>query len=300
MHKTPPGIRPIISGGDGPTESISQYVDHLLQPITQQQQSYIRDSKNFIQLIESLKIPDDSLLVCIDVSSLYTHIPQDEGINICMREITKVHDKETAATAGRLMQYILEDNIFKFNGRIYRQKFGTAMGTKMAPSFANIFMSDLENRFLQTQRILPLIWRRYIDDIFMIWTHGRDSLETFLLELNTFHHSIKVTFDISNTEAVFLDVTVHKGERFKATQILDCRTHFKTTNTYQYVHGSSCHPPGVKKGIVIGECLRFLSNTSSKAEFEEQKISLLMQEDTQLKKLKREYMKYNLKVVNST
>jgi len=66
----------------------------------------------------------------------------------------------------------LEDNIFKFNGRIYRQKFGTAMGTKMAPSFANIFMSDLENRFLQTQRILPLIWRRYTDDIFTIWTHG--------------------------------------------------------------------------------------------------------------------------------
>jgi len=86
---------------------------------------------------------------------------------------------------------------------------------------------DLENRFLQTQRILPLIWRRYIDDIFMIWTHGRDSLETFLRELNTFHHSIKFTFDISNTEAVFLDVTVHKGERFKATPILDCRTHLR-------------------------------------------------------------------------
>ena len=65
------------------------------------------------------------------------------------------------------------------------------------------------------------------------------------------HHSIKFTFDISNTEAAFLDVTVHKGERFKATQILDCRTHFKTTNTFQYVHGSSCHPPGVKKGIVM-------------------------------------------------
>jgi len=182
------------------------------------------------------------------------------------------------------MQYILADScntswqiiVFKLNGRIYRQKFGTAMGTKMAPSFANIFMSDLENRFLQTQRILPLIWRRYIDDIVMIWTHGRDSLETFLHELNTFHHSIKFTFDISNTEAAFLDVTVHKGERFKATQILDCRTHFKTTNTFQYVHGSSCHPPGVKKGIVIGECLRFLRNTSNKAEFEEQKISLLM------------------------
>ena len=54
--------------------------------------------------------------------------------------------------------------------------------------------------------------RRYIDDIFMIWTHGRDSLETFLCELNTFHHSIEYTFDISNTEAAFLDVTAHKCE----------------------------------------------------------------------------------------
>ena len=54
MHKTPPGIRPIVSGCNGPTESISRFVDYLLQPIAQRQDSYIRDSKQFVQIIESL------------------------------------------------------------------------------------------------------------------------------------------------------------------------------------------------------------------------------------------------------
>ncbi len=121
----------------------------------------------------------------------------------------------------------------------------------------------------------PLIWRRYIDDIFMIWTHGEEKLDDFLTNLNAFHHSIKFTFEISSTEATFLDVTVYKGERFKTTQVLDCRTYLKPTNTFQYVLGSSCHPAGVKKGISIGECLRFLRNTSTDEEFKQQRDNLL-------------------------
>ncbi len=276
MHKTPPGIRPIVSGCDGPTESISRFADYILQPLAKKQDSYIRDSKQFVQIMEALKVPTQSLLVCIDVSSLYTNIPQQEGMEICRRRIEQEReDQHLANVIQRLLQYILEDNVFKFNGKMYRQIFGTAMGTKMAPSFANIFMSDLEERFLLTQSKTPLIWKRYIDDIFMIWTHSPEELQRFLQQLNDFHHSIKFTYDISETEATFLDVTVYKGKRHEETQILDCKTHFKPTNTFQYVHASSCHPAGVKKGIAIGECLRFLRNTSNREEFEEQRDNLL-------------------------
>ena len=52
-------------------------------------------------------------------------------------------------------------------------------------------------------------------------------------------------------------------------QFLDVRTHFKPTETFQYTHFNSCHPPGVRKGFIKREALRLLRTNSSKAKFEE-------------------------------
>ena len=59
------------------------------------------------------------------------------------------------------------------------------------------------------------------------------------------------------------------GERFKKESILVVRTHLKPTETFQYTHFTSCHPPGVWKGFNKGEALRLLRTSSSKATFEE-------------------------------
>lgn len=82
--------------------------------------------------------------------------------------------------------------------------------TKCAPSYAVIFMGQLEEKFLRTRRLLPLVWWRYIDDIFMIWPHPLEELYSFVQALNNVHESIKFTIDISQTQTNFLDVTVFK------------------------------------------------------------------------------------------
>ena len=64
-------------------------------------------------------------------------------------------------------------------------------------------------------------------------------------------------------EINFLDTTVFKGERFHEQAILDIRTHFKPTETFQYTHYSSCHPPGAKKGFIKSETLRLLRTNST-------------------------------------
>jgi len=80
IHKPTPVGRPIISGCDSPTERISAFVDHLLQPKAQIQPSFLKDTTDFINFIEKTKLPSKSILVSMDVSSLYTNIPQEEGI----------------------------------------------------------------------------------------------------------------------------------------------------------------------------------------------------------------------------
>ena len=81
IHKPSSIGRPIVSGCDGPTEKLSSFVDKLLQPIAQQQKSYLKDTTDFVNFIENTKVPADVILVSMDVTSLYTNIPQEEGID---------------------------------------------------------------------------------------------------------------------------------------------------------------------------------------------------------------------------
>jgi len=63
----------------------------------------------------------------------------------------------------------------------------------MAPQYANIFMANLEEKVLNRSKEKPLIYLRYIDDIFLIWTHGESSLKTFHSQLNLEDPNINLT-----------------------------------------------------------------------------------------------------------
>jgi len=118
---------------------LSSFVDTLLQPIAQTQKSYIKDTTDFINFIEKTKIGKDTILVSMDVSSLYTNIPQEEGTNIVCEVYEKFHNYNTPIPTHHLREMlglILKENSFQFNEENYLQTHGTAMGTKMAVSFA--------------------------------------------------------------------------------------------------------------------------------------------------------------------
>ena len=272
IHKPTPVGRPIISGCDGPTEKLSSFVDKLLQPIAKQQKSYLKDSTDFINFIEQTKVPSDVMLVSMDVTSLYTNIPQEEGIQTVCRAYETFYSNKPPipkALLEQALRLILQENSFQFNGKNYLQIHGTAMGTKMAVAFANIFMNKVETDILGQSAFRPLVWKRYIDDIFSLWTINRAEISQFIEQANSHHPTIKFTAEISETETTFLDTTISKGERFLKDSVLDVRTHFKPTETFQYTHFTSSHPPGVKKGFIKGEALRLLRTNSSKRIFEE-------------------------------
>ena len=162
----------------------------------------------------------------------------------------------------------LKCNVFSFHTHIYQQIQGTAMGAKMAPSYANIFTDSLERRFLESEPLQPALWKRYIDDILCVWSGSRESLEAFLRRLNSCHPTIHFTWTISTESVEFLDIRIYKGSRFRETGILNVQTHFKPTNTFQYLHFSSSHPNGVFTGLVKGEAIRFLRSNSSQDNYE--------------------------------
>ena len=93
---------------------------------------------------------------------------------------------------SEMLSLILLENSFQFKEN-YLQTDGTAMGTKMAVAFANIFMDKIEKEILRQSSIKPIFWKRFIDDVISVWDTSRNEIEEFLLQANNFHPTIKFT-----------------------------------------------------------------------------------------------------------
>ena len=85
LHRDPLGVLPIVSATDGPTEKASAFLDRLLQPHMKQVKSYIASATDLIHILQDLKIPTHSYLVCLDIQSLYTNITHEEAIKTLLR-----------------------------------------------------------------------------------------------------------------------------------------------------------------------------------------------------------------------
>ena len=86
-----------------------------------------------------------------------------------------------------MTEMVLKKNVFEFNSECFLQISGTAIGTKMAPAYANIVMSIFERKLLTGSCNKPLVWFRYIDDIIAICTYGEDKLKDFMHYINSIH-----------------------------------------------------------------------------------------------------------------
>ena len=119
------------------------------------------------------------------------------------------------------------------------------MGTKCAPSYANIFIGWFEQKF-----IFPLLtnlsdfYLRFIDDIFLIWNDTKTEFDKFLKKINE--------CEMSKTEINFLDTKV-----FKVNNKLRTKLYVKPTDRQSYLQRKSEHPNSTKKSIAYSQALRF-------------------------------------------
>ena len=268
IHKNPIAVRPIVSGCGGPTENISQLVDLHLKPHVPKIKSYLRDSGHLISILESTPIPTNCTLATIDVKSLYLNIPHEDGIKAVLNRLYCTQELANQmtippGTMTDLLGIVLKQNYFQFADKMYHQIQGTAMGTKMAPSYANIFMAELEEELLANYPITPLLWKRYIDDILCIWPGPPSELNQFMQYLNQSHPTIKFTHESSTNSVDFLDLTIYKGTRHATSLILDLKPYLKKTNKFQYLEYNSSHPRGTFASLVKGELTRLLRACSN-------------------------------------
>nr|XP_039261668.1 uncharacterized protein LOC120337836 [Styela clava] len=166
IHKENHPSRPIISTNGTATEKLSAYVDYKLTPLMCKRviPSYIRDSMDFLNHLQKIKtIGQESLLVSMDVVSLYTNIPHNDGLEAMEKYLNRFsEDKQEIPWIAKAANLVLTNNNFVFDEQHYLQIQGTAMGTKLAPKYANIFMASkpgiqfIRQNPFKTTVLLPL------------------------------------------------------------------------------------------------------------------------------------------------
>ena len=257
IHKgvIPPPGRPILSANGSPTEKISQLVDHFLNPISMLHKSYVKDTTHFLQILQNIKQPlDNAILITLDVTSLYTNIPTEEGLKAVRYSLNK-HRKgshnSTNESLINLLEFVLTKNNFRFDDQHFLQIWGSSMGSKVSPSYANIYMNWFESTFVYTYPLQPIIWVRFLDDCFGIWTHGQEELDKFLTYLNGCHDHIKFTLESSTSSVNFLDTKVKLVNNAILTDL-----YCKPTDSHNYLLFNSAHPLKCKQSIPFSQFLR--------------------------------------------
>ena len=123
--------RPINGDVNSVTHGLSKLLEKILKPLVSHQRSFIKDEFDFVDKIPR-KVRKDVYAVSCDVTSLYTSIPMDLGIEAINYWVNKLPDcipkRFTPRFIVEAIQFVLENNYFSFNGQVWRQCVGTAMG----------------------------------------------------------------------------------------------------------------------------------------------------------------------------
>jgi hypothetical protein len=250
--------------------NLSEFLDSFLQPLAAIHPAYIKDSFDFVEKIRNIEIPQHTLLITADVESMYTNIQHEAGLAAVKSCLDRNPDpnRPPTKTLLELLKLTLTRNDMYFNGEFFLQICGTAMGKKYAPSYANIFMAEWERTVWTKCPYHPLFYGRFLDDIYMLWTHGKEKWDECLKILNSDNPCITLTAEVSPHSANFLDLTTFKGPQFKSKHTLDTKVYHKPTDTMQLLHIDSHHPPHTFKGLIKSQILRFHRLTSSRGDFE--------------------------------
>ena len=124
-------------------------------------------------MLKKVKVEEGEVLTSFDVSAMFTSIPTKEVVKRCVDQVKK--DPTMASRCGftpeqfgNVLELTLDTTYFQYQGKIYQQTYGAAMGSPLSPVIANIFMEEFVLKVLETAAYPPKFWSRYVDDMGVI------------------------------------------------------------------------------------------------------------------------------------
>ena len=267
VHKNPVKGRPIVPSMTWMTFHLSQWLANQLNPLLPNTEWVLKDSYDLLaslKLLNDTDLPHTIRIASADVDALYPSMDINTGLQLVKNFI---EDLDWQTTLKRVflikaMEFVLTKGYIYFQGDIYQQTNGAAMGSPMIPPYANIFMYQLEKNTVHKYKNSGslLLYKRFIDDVLII-TKDSDTTE-LRNELNNLHPSIKLTWSPPAKHCNFLDVIVSVKNGKLHTNVYQ-----KHLNTYAYLPYHSYHTVAQKRGFIKGEAIRYARICTSEVDF---------------------------------
>ena len=250
--------RVYVSGIGTPTEGIAGLVEEELKEGVEKQDSYIQDTADFLRKLREVgRLANNEWLFTMDIVALYPMVPRKKAEEAMRKNLDSRNTKAIPTEdLMELASLVLDNNEFEFEGESHIQKEGTAIGSKLGKNYACAYMGEWEkevNREAE-ERIgkKPRFWKRFVDDIIGLWRGSKEEFLKFIEICNNNEERIKVTYEICEKEAIFLDVKVTRKDDGE----LKTELYVKPTDRTRYLHRDSDHPRHVKEGIAKGQARR--------------------------------------------
>ena len=162
------------------TYSIAKFFVLILKDFTLNEYT-VRDSFSFCE--ETQEQDNNLYMASFDIESLFTNIPLDETINICVNNVFGKKKRVKGLLKKDFKQLLtlsLNSSCFVFNNVYYQQVDGVAMGSPLGPTLANLFLVNYERKWLKDcpVQFAPNYYRRYVDDIFLLFK-AKDHVQKF-------------------------------------------------------------------------------------------------------------------------
>ena len=163
-----------------------------IKDLSTQHLSYIQDTPDFLRHIQDMTdLPDNLMLVTVDVSALYTNINSNDAMAAVRKALDKRKDQTVPTDfIVRLLELVLKWNIFESDSQLYRQLIGFAMGSKCAPNVVDLFMAEINEKIKALALVLSQdnisaikFYKRFLDDIFILYSGTPQELHQFLFIL---------------------------------------------------------------------------------------------------------------------
>jgi len=211
IHKKNFPFRIIVSSINTALYALASYLQSIITSSLTLDNKQVKNSFELYKALSGTELCNTYELISLDVVSLFTNIPQDLAINSIFNRWTLIKEetyipKEEFIEAIKL---ILSSTYFVFNKKIYRQTFGTPMGSPLSPIIANLVMQDLEEKALEKINCNIPFYYRYVDDIVLAAPsdHVTKIVETF----NGFHNRLQFTVEREKDKSLsFLDLLIQK------------------------------------------------------------------------------------------
>jgi len=229
IHKEGTPMRPVISTIGSANHKVAKVLNKFLAPFNNDE-FVCKDVFSFTEKINTLSAQENDFMASFDVKSLFTMIPLDETIDLCVKQFKEFYGGGDAILFEQLLRFSVKDVNFLFDDHWYQQIDGVSMGSPLAPTMANIFMINLEKKISNFTGIKPTLYTRYVDDIFLIFK-DKSNLEPFFTFMNSLHPNIQFTYEVEKDHVLpFLDALVFvKDNRYFTSQ------YFKPTDTGLYL-----------------------------------------------------------------